>query len=77
MGGELIGVWRSGWRGQSWRLCLVSLIRTQELVSSYTDFGTATLWTRLPNLKLAIPFEEVKYSPPTKDVGIGELSVVF
>ena len=46
-------------------------------MSSYTDFGTATLWTRLPNLKLAIPFEEVKYSPPTKDVGIGELSVVF
>ncbi|PVH89208.1 cytochrome P450 55A2 [Cadophora sp. DSE1049] len=37
----------------------------------------ATLWTKLPNLKLAIPFEEVKYSPPTKDVGIGELSVVF
>ncbi|KAH7351171.1 cytochrome P450 55A1 [Rhexocercosporidium sp. MPI-PUGE-AT-0058] len=37
----------------------------------------ATLWKKLPNLKLAIPFNEVKYSPPTKDVGIGELSVVF
>ncbi|KAH7399892.1 cytochrome P450 55A2 [Cadophora sp. MPI-SDFR-AT-0126] len=37
----------------------------------------ATLWMKLPNLKLAIPFDEVKYSPPTKDVGIGELSVVF
>lgn len=39
--------------------------------------SVATLWQRLPNLKLAIPFEEVKYSPPTKDVGIQELSVVF
>ncbi|CZS88141.1 probable Cytochrome P450 55A3 [Rhynchosporium graminicola] len=37
----------------------------------------ATLWQKLPNLKLAIPFDEVKYSPATKDVGIGELSVVF
>ncbi|KAH6712785.1 cytochrome P450 55A2 [Leptodontidium sp. MPI-SDFR-AT-0119] len=37
----------------------------------------ATLWQKLPNLKLAIPFDEVKYSPPQKDVGIGELSVVF
>jgi len=37
----------------------------------------ATLWQKLPNLKLAIPFEEVKYSPPTRDVGISELPVVF
>jgi fungal nitric oxide reductase len=37
----------------------------------------ATLWEKLPNLKLAIPFEEVKYSPPTKDVGIIDLPVVF
>jgi nitric oxide reductase len=37
----------------------------------------ATLWKKLPDLKLAIPFEEVKYSPPTKDVGIIELPVVF
>jgi fungal nitric oxide reductase len=37
----------------------------------------ATLWKKIPTLKLAIPFEEVKYSPPKKDVGIGELPVVF
>ncbi|KAK0102352.1 hypothetical protein ONS95_005973 [Cadophora gregata] len=37
----------------------------------------ATLWTKLPDLKLAIPLEAVKYSPLTKDVGIEELSVVF
>jgi len=38
---------------------------------------TATLWQKLPNLKLAIPLEEVKYSPPHKDVGIVELPVEF
>ncbi|KAH8913497.1 cytochrome P450 [Atractiella rhizophila] len=37
----------------------------------------ATLWQRLPNLRLAIPFEEVKYSPLNKDVGITELPVVW
>jgi len=37
----------------------------------------ATLFQRLPNLRLAIPFGEVRYSPPTKDVGITELPVVF
>ncbi|CAG8949364.1 hypothetical protein HYFRA_00004991 [Hymenoscyphus fraxineus] len=37
----------------------------------------ATLFKRLPNLRLAVPFEEVKYSPPHKDVGISELPVVF
>lgn len=38
-------------------------------------FGT--LFRKLPNLKLAIPFEEIKYSPPTRDVGITELPVTF
>jgi len=37
----------------------------------------ATLWKRIPNLKLAVRFDEVKYSPPKKDVGISELLVVF
>ena len=41
------------------------------------DYDIATLWKRVPTLKLAIPFEEVKYSPPERDVGIGELPVVF
>jgi len=36
-----------------------------------------TLWKRIPNLKLAVRFDEVKYSPPKKDVGISELLVVF
>jgi nitric oxide reductase len=43
-----------------------------------TDFDVlATLWKMIPNLKLATPFNEVKYSSPKKDVGIGELLVVF
>jgi nitric oxide reductase len=37
----------------------------------------ATLWEKLPNLKLAIPLSEVKYSPPHRDVGILELPVLF
>jgi fungal nitric oxide reductase len=31
----------------------------------------------LPDLKLAVPFEEIKWSAPEKDVGITELLVVF
>jgi fungal nitric oxide reductase len=37
----------------------------------------ATLFQKLPNLKLAIPFEEIKYTDPLKDIGITELPVVF
>lgn len=38
---------------------------------------SATLFQRIPNLKLAIPFDEIKYSDPTMDIGIVELPVVF
>lgn len=37
----------------------------------------ATIFQKLPNLKLAIPESEIKYSPPRKDVGIVELPIVF
>ncbi|CZR53193.1 related to Cytochrome P450 55A1 [Phialocephala subalpina] len=37
----------------------------------------STSWQRQPNLKLVIPFEEAKYSPPKKDFGLSELPVVF
>ncbi|TVY43929.1 Cytochrome P450 [Lachnellula subtilissima] len=40
-------------------------------------FWLATLWKKIPTLKLAIPFEEVKHSLPKKDVGISKLPVVF
>ncbi|OAL45605.1 cytochrome P450 55A3 [Pyrenochaeta sp. DS3sAY3a] len=35
----------------------------------------ATLFQRLPNLKLAVPFEQINWSPPKKDIGILELPV--
>lgn len=38
-------------------------------------FGT--LFQQLPNLKLAIPMSEVKYTDPTMDVGIPELPVTW
>lgn len=37
----------------------------------------ATIFQKLPNLKLAIPESEIKYSPPRKDIGIVELPIVF
>lgn len=37
----------------------------------------ATLFQKLPNLKLAVPLDEVKYSSPEKDVGILELPITF
>jgi len=37
----------------------------------------ATLFQKLPNLRLAIPFEKIKYSPRERDVGIVELPVVW
>lgn len=46
---------------------------TESFFSSFT----ATLFQKLPNLKLAIPESEIKYSPPKKDVGITELPIVF
>ncbi|KAH8723372.1 cytochrome P450 [Phaeosphaeriaceae sp. PMI808] len=38
-------------------------------------FGT--LFQRLPNLRLAVPFDQIKWSPPKRDVGIIELLVVW
>ncbi|KAF2198826.1 cytochrome P450 55A1 [Delitschia confertaspora ATCC 74209] len=37
----------------------------------------ATIFQKLPELRLAIPMEEVKYTPPERDVGITELPVVW
>lgn len=39
--------------------------------------STASLFQKLPNLNLAIPLNEVEYSPPTKDIGIAKLPVIF
>ncbi|EFY88259.1 cytochrome P450 [Metarhizium acridum CQMa 102] len=37
----------------------------------------ATLFQQLPNLKLAVPISDIKYTPLHKDVGIQELPVTF
>ncbi|EON66399.1 cytochrome P450 55A3 [Coniosporium apollinis CBS 100218] len=37
----------------------------------------STLFQKLPNLRLAIPFEEIEYTPLDKDVGIVKLPVVW
>ncbi|KAH6666510.1 cytochrome P450 55A2 [Plectosphaerella plurivora] len=37
----------------------------------------ATLYHKLPNLEVAVPFEEVHFSPLSKDVGIIDLPVKF
>jgi nitric oxide reductase len=29
----------------------------------------------MPNLRLAVPFEEIQWTPPTRDVGIEKLPV--
>jgi hypothetical protein len=36
-----------------------------------------TILQKLPNLKLAMPFDKVKYSEPDQDVGITELPVTW
>ncbi|KAG4034201.1 hypothetical protein MFRU_003g01740 [Monilinia fructicola] len=37
----------------------------------------ATLYKRLPNLKIAIPLDQLKYTPPTQNIGILELPVIW
>ncbi|KAJ7592672.1 cytochrome P450 55A1 [Mycena floridula] len=49
----------------------------EPLARTELEIVFATLFQKLPNLKIAIPLSEVQYSPPHKDVGISELSVVF
>ncbi|KAF5670014.1 cytochrome p450 55a1 [Fusarium heterosporum] len=37
----------------------------------------ATLYQKLPNLRIAIPFEKINYTPLNRDVGIVDLPVTF
>ncbi|KAI9739598.1 MAG: hypothetical protein M1834_006316 [Cirrosporium novae-zelandiae] len=52
--------------------CLAEWLARAEL-----EIVFATLFQKLPGLRLAIPFSEIKYTPPAKDVGITELPVLF
>lgn len=48
-----------------------SLLGTNRMMKS------ATLYKRLPNLKIAIPLDQLKYTPPTQNIGILELPVIW
>jgi len=52
--------------------CIAEMLAKAEL-----EIVFATLFHRLPNLKLAIPFEDIRYTSPTVDIGILELPVLF
>ena len=49
----------------------------QNVILTHADIHIACLFQRLPNLRLAIPHDQVKYSEPHMDVGIVELPVVW
>jgi len=71
-----------GGRGEDWvkgmgygwgqHRCVAEGLARRELEAVFS-----TIFQRLPDLKLAIPFEEIKWSPPKKDVGIVELPVLW
>ncbi|DAA75806.1 TPA_exp: Uncharacterized protein A8136_1528 [Trichophyton benhamiae CBS 112371] len=52
--------------------CVAEWLARAELEIVFT-----TLFRRLPDLKLAVPLDEVKYSDPSKDVGIIELPITW
>ena len=37
----------------------------------------ATLFKELPNLKIAVPFEKINFTPLDRDVGVVDLPVTF
>ena len=37
----------------------------------------STLFKRLPGLKVAVPFDELEWSPPDRDVGLMTLPVTW
>jgi len=49
----------------------------EHLAKAELEIVFATLFHKLPNLKLAIPLDQVEYTPPTMDIGIPRLPVVF
>ncbi|KAJ4299186.1 hypothetical protein N0V90_004430 [Kalmusia sp. IMI 367209] len=49
----------------------------ERLARAELEIVFSTLFQRLPELRLAVPFEELKWTPPKKDVGIIELPVVW
>nr|KAK5432319.1 hypothetical protein LTR18_011178 [Exophiala xenobiotica] len=49
----------------------------EHLAKAELEIVFATLFQKLPDLKMAIPLDQVEYTPPTMDIGIPKLPVVF
>jgi len=49
----------------------------EDLAKAELSAVFSQLFEKLPDLKLAVPMSEIKYSPLEKDVGITELPVTF
>ncbi|KAL9598745.1 MAG: hypothetical protein Q9219_004303 [cf. Caloplaca sp. 3 TL-2023] len=52
--------------------CIAEWLSRAEL-----EVALTTLFKRLPNLKLAVPVEELKFTPPAQNIGITEMPVVW
>lgn len=72
-----IAVLQRDWLGRSLRLFSVSLSLIYCNGVAVCSYHLACLFQRLPNLKVAIPPEEVEYSNLHADVGIVKLPVVW
>nr|OQO23714.1 Cytochrome P450 55A3 [Rachicladosporium sp. CCFEE 5018] len=47
----------------------------ENLAKTEIEIALATIFRRVPGLKLAIPFGEIAFSPPTADIGVTSLPV--
>ncbi|KAM0214187.1 hypothetical protein ACHAQD_005544 [Fusarium lateritium] len=52
--------------------CIAEHLAKTELTTVF-----ATLYQKLPNLKIAVPFQEINYTPLNRDVGVVDLPVIF
>ncbi|KAM0328964.1 hypothetical protein ACHAPQ_006964 [Fusarium lateritium] len=52
--------------------CIAEHLAKTELTTVF-----ATLYQKLPNLKIAVPFEKINYAPLNRDVGVVDLPVIF
>jgi hypothetical protein len=72
----LTGVLRNGSHVLSSRLFSVCHSRLNHEFQ-WTNSFSATIFQKLPDLKIAVPLDEIKYTPPHMDVGILELPITF
>ncbi|KAL8718900.1 MAG: hypothetical protein Q9225_004025 [Loekoesia sp. 1 TL-2023] len=47
------------------------------LARAEMEVALTTLFQRLPNLKLAVPVDQLKFTPPNQNIGITEMPVVW